>query len=86
MNNSASKMYTVVSQRVVPDLHATSALSHLQDPNDVINRYGADALRLYLINSPVVRADNLAFQVCWLVGWGDTSLPWPTPLPCPPGP
>ena len=29
----------------------------------VIDKYGADALRLYLINSPVVRADNLAFQV-----------------------
>lgn len=28
----------------------------------VINKYGADALRLYLINSPVVRADNLRFK------------------------
>ncbi len=34
-----------------------------QDPTLVISKYGADALRLYLINSPVVRADNLAFQV-----------------------
>lgn len=32
------------------------------DPLDVINKYGADALRLYLINSPVVRADNLRFK------------------------
>ncbi|XP_077307695.1 isoleucine--tRNA ligase, cytoplasmic [Lithobates pipiens] len=32
------------------------------DPIDVINRYGADALRLYLINSPVVRAENLRFK------------------------
>jgi len=32
------------------------------DPNEVINKYGADALRLYLINSPVVRADTLRFK------------------------
>ena len=34
------------------------------DPMHVINAYGSDALRLYLINSPVVRAENLRFQVC----------------------
>lgn len=27
----------------------------LQDPMEVVNKHGADALRLYLINSPVVR-------------------------------
>lgn len=32
------------------------------DPIGVIDKYGADALRLYLINSPVVRADNLRFR------------------------
>ncbi|KAM5148749.1 isoleucine--tRNA ligase, cytoplasmic isoform 2-T7 [Mantella aurantiaca] len=32
------------------------------DPMHVINNYGADALRLYLINSPVVRAENLRFK------------------------
>ncbi|XP_044012686.1 isoleucine--tRNA ligase, cytoplasmic [Aphidius gifuensis] len=32
------------------------------DPMEVINRFGADALRLYLINSPVVRAENLRFK------------------------
>ncbi|XP_070159414.1 isoleucine--tRNA ligase, cytoplasmic [Polyergus mexicanus] len=32
------------------------------DPMAVINKYGADALRLYLINSPVVRAENLRFK------------------------
>jgi isoleucyl-tRNA synthetase len=32
------------------------------DPMQVINAYGADALRLYLINSPVVRAENLRFK------------------------
>lgn len=32
------------------------------DPIEVVNKYGADALRLYLINSPVVRAENLRFK------------------------
>ncbi|XP_063703466.1 isoleucine--tRNA ligase, cytoplasmic-like [Culicoides brevitarsis] len=32
------------------------------DPMDVVHKYGADALRLYLINSPVVRAENLRFK------------------------
>uniref|UniRef100_A0AC35UBK5 Isoleucine--tRNA ligase n=1 Tax=Rhabditophanes sp. KR3021 TaxID=114890 RepID=A0AC35UBK5_9BILA len=32
------------------------------DPMEIINKYGADALRLYLINSPVVRGENLRFR------------------------
>jgi isoleucyl-tRNA synthetase len=32
------------------------------DPMLVVNKYGADALRLYLINSPVVRAESLRFK------------------------
>ncbi|XP_077181831.1 isoleucine--tRNA ligase, cytoplasmic [Paroedura picta] len=32
------------------------------DPVKIVNSYGADALRLYLINSPVVRAENLRFK------------------------
>lgn len=32
------------------------------DPVEIVNKYGADALRLYLINSPVVRAENLRFR------------------------
>ena len=32
------------------------------DPNLVISKYGADALRLYLIDSPVVHGDSLAFS------------------------
>lgn len=33
----------------------------------VINKYGADALRLYLINSPVVRAESLRFEEVGIV-------------------
>ncbi|KAI4466789.1 soleucyl-trna synthetase [Holotrichia oblita] len=32
------------------------------NPMDVVHKYGADALRLYLISSPVVRAENLRFK------------------------
>ena len=38
-----------------------------QDPVHVINKYGADALRLYLINSPVVRAESLRFEEVGIV-------------------
>jgi len=37
-------------------------LKNYPDPMDVVNRYGADAMRLYLINSPVVYGDNLRFK------------------------
>eukprot|EP01025_Chloroclados_australasicus_P032407 TRINITY_DN32893_c0_g2_i4.p1 TRINITY_DN32893_c0_g2~~TRINITY_DN32893_c0_g2_i4.p1 ORF type:complete len:1193 (+),score=122.61 TRINITY_DN32893_c0_g2_i4:332-3580(+) len=47
------------------------------DPTLVVDKYGADALRLYLINSPVVRAETLQFQE---TGVGnvlkDVFLPW----------
>ena len=64
-----------------------------QDPMEVVNKYGADALRLYLINSPVVR--------CCTAGAGGRAcrrqgrraapprrpaglLAWPASLPCVP--
>ena len=37
-------------------------LKNYPDPNHVLDTYGADALRLYMINSPVVRADDLRFS------------------------
>ena len=37
-------------------------LKNYPDPELVINAHGADALRLYLINSPVVRAEELRFR------------------------
>ncbi|MEI6563871.1 MAG: isoleucine--tRNA ligase [bacterium] len=37
-------------------------LKNYPDPGYIINTYGADALRLYLINSPVVRAEDLRFS------------------------
>lgn len=40
----------------------SKSLKNYPDPAKVINEYGADALRLYLINSPVVRAEPLRFR------------------------
>ena len=37
-------------------------LKNYPDPTLVMNKYGSDALRLYLINSPVVRAEPLRFK------------------------
>ncbi|KAK4455441.1 isoleucine--tRNA ligase, cytoplasmic [Podospora aff. communis PSN243] len=37
-------------------------LKNYPDPSDVMKKYGSDALRLYLINSPVVRAEPLRFK------------------------
>ena len=37
-------------------------LKNYPDPTLVVDKYGADALRLYLINSPVVRAESLRFK------------------------
>lgn len=37
-------------------------LKNYPDPGLILDTYGADALRLYMINSPVVRADDLRFS------------------------
>ncbi|GAW82239.1 isoleucine--tRNA ligase [Plasmodium gonderi] len=37
-------------------------LKNYPDPMYILNKYGADSLRLYLINSVAVRAENLKFQ------------------------
>ena len=37
-------------------------LQNYPDPQLILGNFGADALRLYLINSPVVRAETLKFQ------------------------
>ena len=37
-------------------------LKNYPDPMEVVHSYGADAIRLYMINSPVVRAEDLRFS------------------------
>lgn len=55
----------------------SKSLKNYPDPNEVINKYGADALRLYLINSPVVRAETLRFKEDGVFAVvKDVFLPW----------
>ncbi len=37
-------------------------LKNYPDPTTVMEKYGADAMRFYMLNSPVVQADNLSFS------------------------
>ncbi|NLB66774.1 MAG: isoleucine--tRNA ligase [Lentisphaerae bacterium] len=37
-------------------------LQNYPDPSHIMDTYGADALRLYMINSPIVRAEDLCFS------------------------
>ncbi|KII92817.1 hypothetical protein PLICRDRAFT_486212 [Plicaturopsis crispa FD-325 SS-3] len=40
----------------------SKSLKNYPDPNLVIDSYGADATRMFLVNSPIVRGDNLRFR------------------------
>ncbi|EMD37268.1 hypothetical protein CERSUDRAFT_113919 [Gelatoporia subvermispora B] len=40
----------------------SKSLKNYPDPNLIINVYGADATRMFLVNSPIVRGDNLRFR------------------------
>ncbi|GFP97100.1 probable isoleucine--tRNA ligase cytoplasmic [Phtheirospermum japonicum] len=52
-------------------------LKNYPAPDEVINDYGADALRLYIINSPVVRAEPMRFKKEGVYGVvKDVFLPW----------
>ena len=39
----------------------SKSLQNYPDPVDVMNKYGADAIRYYMLSSPVVRAEALSF-------------------------
>ena len=52
-------------------------LKNYPDPMDVITMYGADALRLYMINSAVVRGENLRFSEAGVKQvLRDLLIPW----------
>eukprot|EP00899_Mesostigma_viride_P008929 jgi/Mesvir1/18037/Mv09357-RA.2 len=52
-------------------------LRNYPPPMELVDKYGADALRLYLINSPVVRAEPLRFKEEGVyAGVRDVFLPW----------
>ena len=37
-------------------------LKNYPDPTEVINKYGADAMRFYMLSSPAVQAESLSFS------------------------
>lgn len=52
-------------------------LKNYPDPVIVVDKYGADALRLYLIDSPVVRAEPLRFKEAGVLAVvKEIFLPW----------
>jgi len=52
-------------------------LKNYPDPAELVSHHGADALRLYLISSPVVKAENLRFSEAGVVGIiREFILPW----------
>ena len=68
-----SSMYTIMALIVAATLAPTMG----QDPREILDEHGADALRLYLINSPVVRAETLRFKKEGVFGVvKDVFLPW----------
>ena len=54
--------YTHTHTHIQDGKKMSKRLKNYPDPLDVVHRHGADALRLYLINSPVVRAAELKFK------------------------
>ncbi|KAG6836845.1 Isoleucine--tRNA ligase, cytoplasmic [Arthromyces matolae] len=40
----------------------SKSLKNYPDPNLILDKYGADATRMFLVNSPIVRGDNLRFR------------------------
>ncbi|TMW55138.1 hypothetical protein Poli38472_013900 [Pythium oligandrum] len=55
----------------------SKSLRNYTDPNEIFERYGADALRLYLINSPGVRAEPIKFVDSGVLSViRDLFLPW----------
>lgn len=55
----------------------SKSLRNFTDPVEILEKYGADALRLYLINSPGVRAEPVKFQATGVFGViRELFLPW----------
>jgi len=44
----------------------SKSLKNYPDPQLIFDKYGADAMRFYLMNSPVVEAQDLRFQESWV--------------------
>ena len=44
----------------------SKSLKNYPDPEHILNTYWADAMRFYLMNSPVVEAQDLKFSESWV--------------------
>ena len=57
-------LHVIVNGMVLAEngLKMSKRLKNYPDPMDVVNKYGADALRLFLLESQVVRAEDLKFS------------------------
>jgi isoleucyl-tRNA synthetase len=52
-------------------------LKNYPDPAHILDTYGADALRLYMVNSPIVRAEDLCFSETGVVhSLRHLLIPW----------
>ncbi|KAK3584202.1 hypothetical protein CHS0354_035283 [Potamilus streckersoni] len=49
-------------------------LKNYPDPLDMLNKYGADALRLYMLNSGAIKAEELRFAESGLIDTGRNNL------------
>ena len=47
------------------DAKMSKRLRNYPDPTIVIQQYGADAVRLYMMHSPAVKAEDLCFLRKW---------------------
>ena len=64
-NKSTSAFQNVVVNGIVlaeDGKKMSKRLKNYPDPMDLVEKYGADALRLYILNSPVVVAESLNFS------------------------
>ncbi|MFH1412531.1 MAG: isoleucine--tRNA ligase [bacterium] len=64
INNSNTFNNAVVNGIVLAEdgKKMSKKLNNYPDPNKVIDKYGADALRMYFLTSPVMHAENLNFS------------------------
>ncbi len=66
--DSPATMNTIVNGIVLAEdwKKMSKSLNNYPDPKHILNDYGADAMRFYLMNSPVVEAQDFRFTESWV--------------------
>lgn len=66
--DSPATMNTIVNGIVLAEdgKKMSKSLKNYPDPNKIFDNYWADAMRFYLMNSPVVEAQDLRFSEAWV--------------------